>query len=105
MPIKRYRQTYKCLVFVLIIGLILCACNKTTSLTAAQVIYSGPIALDGCGWLIETAQETYMPELLDSSFQIDSLQIFINYDLLGFRSACGLVPDAFETIEITHIEK
>lgn len=105
MPNKQYRQACKCIILELIIGLILCACNKTPSLTTAQVIYSGPIALDGCGWLIETAQETYMPELLDSSFQIDSLQIFINYDLLGYRSACGLVPDAFETIEITHIEK
>ena len=105
MRIKRYRQKHKCITLVLIIGLILCTCNKTPSLTTARVIYSGPIALDGCGWLIETAQETYMPELLDSSYQIDSIQIFINYDLLGFRSACGLAPNAFETIEITHIEK
>ena len=92
----------KKLLGILIIGLSSCSQNDTTNAT----IYDyGPIAADGCGWVVEIGSEIFKPsEELPSAFQVDSLEVEIKYKELNSKAACGLQPDAFTEIEIKSIK-
>jgi len=69
----------------------------------ATVIYTGPLAADGCGWLIKSAatDSTYSPKNLAASFQVDGLKIHVSYDKLKTRYHCGQIANSPGITQIT----
>jgi hypothetical protein len=68
------------------------------------VIWAGEPASDGCGWLININDSTYSPINLGSSYQIDSLNIFLSFNKLDTRNHCGWRQPGYAEIEITKIK-
>ena len=76
---------------------IIASCDKydkpSWEKSQATVSYAGPIALDGCGWLIILPNnEVYKPENLPEEFMINDLEVMITYKILE-TFTCGINPD------------
>jgi len=75
----------------------------------ATVSYSGPIAVDGCGWLIILPNnEVYKPENLPEEFMINDLEVDITYKILEETFRCGFTPPGtppHQVIKIDRIKK
>ena len=67
--------------------------NTSVPVTAnATVINSGPIAADGCGWLIKINDSTvFSPVNLSADFQQDNLKVNVAYTQLTTRTSCGML--------------
>jgi hypothetical protein len=74
-----------------------------------KIINSGPVAADGCGWLIEVPiQDTiihYSPINLSVDFQVDDLQVILTYKRLLSQLRCGIAASTYPEIEIIEIEE
>lgn len=83
------------------------SCNKDepVKLNSHQgiVLFSGDPAVDGCGWMIEIGQEKYSPVTLKSEFQIDSLGVIVDYNILSTEWNCGWREPGYRQIEILNI--
>lgn len=79
------------------------SCNKEKAVSGTVLDY-GPLAVDGCGWVIQVGEGIFHPTNLDPQYQIDNLKIKFNYKLLGSDFYCGLLPTIYEEIEILSIE-
>ena len=55
------------------------------------VIYSGPQAADGCGWLVKTdvADSIFSVPDLAAQYQVNNLKLHITYHRLATRFYCG----------------
>ena len=84
---------------VLFVALIAISCDKDDFVSATVYDYGDP-ALDGCGWVVEVGNEIYKPTNLAPELQKDRLVIQIDFDKLNSRANCGLMPDAYQEIEI-----
>jgi hypothetical protein len=77
--------------------------------TNATIINSGPVAADGCGWLVKinASNTEYSPSNLSAAFQKDSLSVSISYTLLTTRFGCGMLANngGLPMIEIKSITK
>ena len=58
--------------------------------TTATIINSGPIAADGCGWLVKIRSVSYHPFTLDSKYQVNDLKVNITYELLADKFQCNV---------------
>jgi hypothetical protein len=57
----------------------------------ATVVFEGPVATDGCGWLVKTDDtHTYQPDVLNVAFQQDQLSVKIIYKLTSDNFICGI---------------
>lgn len=66
------------------------SCKKEEGLIHATIIYSGPIAADGCEWLLWVDNTTgYSPVNLDTAFMIDHLEVLVAFDVTGDSFICG----------------
>jgi hypothetical protein len=84
--------------------LVILSCKKlhdspkvdTAKITSADitVLYSGPQAADGCGWLIKTdiADSTFSVPDLPAQYLVNKLKLHIAYHRLATRFYCGDVP-------------
>ena len=86
----------------LLITFVVLACNKQKSKDGVVKDY-GPIALDGCGWVIEVNGEVYSPTNLDSVYQSNDLNITFDFKKLKSTIKCGLQADVYDQIEILKI--
>ncbi len=81
----------------LVLMLIASSCKKLDSISVpvtanATVINSGPIAADGCGWLIRLNDSTeFSPINLSADFQQDNLKVNVAYTQLTTRTSCGML--------------
>jgi hypothetical protein len=79
--------------------MIVSSCKKSDSSILiisedATIIDRGDIAADGCGWQIITKTDsTYVPQNLNSQFQINNLPVHITYHKLKTRYYCGQVAN------------
>jgi len=98
---------------MLLLALVIPSCKKLGSSSAtltsnATIVYSGPIAADGCGWLIRLNDSTeFSPVNLSADFQQDNLKVNINYAQLSTRIFCGMLagnPGILQ-IKINNIQK
>jgi len=96
-----------------ILMLVASSCKKLDNTSApvtanATVINSGPIAADGCGWLIRLNDSTeFSPVNLSAGFQQDNLKANIAYTQLSTRTSCGMLagnPGIIQT-RIDHLQK
>jgi hypothetical protein len=71
-----------------------------------MVLNLGNPAADGCGWVIRVDHVDYTPINLDTTFQQDSLQVKVTYDLLQSRFQCGFAANiGFSEIKIKSISE
>ena len=88
--------------YILLIGLLLtlsCKKSKTESEVfptgtfidvPMTVLYTGPVAADGCDWcLVDSGFVYFSPENLDVSFKVNNTQVFVTYKYAGTRFGCG----------------
>ena len=73
----------------------------------ATIINSGPVEVDGCGWLIKIngSDSTYSPTNLATQYKVDSLQVRITYKRLSQRFLCGVAGSGISEIQINAISK
>jgi hypothetical protein len=66
-------------------------CLDNNSYKNATIIFGGPVATDGCGWLVKIdATHTYQPDVLNAAFQQDQLPVKISYELTPDKFTCGI---------------
>ena len=97
--------------FVFIAFLLLpLACKKDKSCNTlpvdATIVWSGPVAADGCDWLVKTDSVTfYHPDVLDTDFQHDGLNVKIKFTQTNQRFACGFSNMGPYVIHVISIRK
>ncbi len=91
--------------FILCSGLfIMSSCSKNDTTYAGMVRFSGDVAVDGCGWVIDVENGTFHPTNLTAEFQQDSLEVEVSYKLTNESFNCGF-GNSLKIIEISSIEK
>ncbi len=97
---------------VILFALAIFSCKKNNNsgqvVTAdATIINSGPVAADGCGWVVRIngSDSTYSPTNLATQYKIDSLQVHITYKRLSQRFSCGAIGGGIPAIQINAISK
>jgi hypothetical protein len=102
------RTAYICLLFLLF------ACKKEASCedcvpahtgTFGTVEYAGPVAGDGCDWVIIIDGSHYHPDKLDPDFLKDSTEVELDYIPTGDIYRCGIASTGIPVIHITSIKK
>ncbi len=88
---------------ILLAAFIILSCDKNDFVDATVYDFGEP-AVDGCGWVIEVGSEFYKPTNLEPQYQIDQLEIKIDFEKLSSRANCGLLPNAYQEIEIIKIK-
>ena len=78
-------------------------CGPTFQEFSAVIKDHGPIAADGCGWLVEIDGVLYHPTNLASNFQQDNLGVVIQFQELEEPFRCGLAATEYPAIEIVNI--
>lgn len=80
-------------------------CLDNSSYKNATIVYEGPVATDGCGWLIKAdSTHTYHPDVLNVAFQKDQLQVKITYELTADKFTCGLGAAHIPVIHVIDIK-
>ncbi|MGZ3753134.1 MAG: hypothetical protein ACXVB0_18405 [Mucilaginibacter sp.] len=99
-----------CLLLLIVIA---SSCKKDNNKSVAHatanaiVFNSGPVAADGCGWLVKIigTNEEYSPVNLSSTFQTDSLRVNITYHVLTTKLGCGMAGGGMTQIQLDLIKK
>ncbi|MEO8764943.1 MAG: hypothetical protein ABI416_11675 [Ginsengibacter sp.] len=82
-----------------------CQDNNKDPYKNATVVFGGPVATDGCGWLIKIdATHTYHPDALNVAFQQDQLPVKIDYELTTDQFICGVAGLHITTIHVKDIK-
>jgi hypothetical protein len=79
-------------------------CSKNETTYAGLIRYSGDVAVDGCGWVIDMETGTYHPTNLATEFQQDSLHVDFSYKDISGSFNCGF-GSSLKQIEITAMQK
>jgi hypothetical protein len=90
-----------------LIGFTACKKDEKDLVADAVVKYTGALAADGCGYLIETDNTTYKAENLPAEYEQDKLVVHIRYKVLNTKYYCGMLPNnaGITYIHINSIEK
>lgn len=80
------------------------SCKKSETTYSALVRYSGDIAVDGCGWVLDMESGTVHPTNLEVEFQQDSLLVEISYKESSGTFNCGF-GTSLKQIELLSISK
>jgi hypothetical protein len=92
----------------------LCSCKKDKSCedcvpahtgTFATVEYAGPLAADGCDWVIIINGTHFHPDVLDPAFLQTSTEVEVDYIPTGDIFRCGFANTGIPVIHITSIKK
>ena len=67
----------------------------------ALIINTGPVAADGCGFLVKVDSNFYHADNLPSQFQRDSLIVDIDYISLTTKFQCSMNPN--NILPVIHI--
>ncbi|MBX7182047.1 MAG: hypothetical protein K1X82_08045 [Bacteroidia bacterium] len=91
--------------FIVLFSLsVISSCKKNETTYSALVRYSGDIAVDGCGWVLDLETGTCHPTNLDADFQQDSLLVEISYKEISGTFNCGF-GTSLKQIELLSISK
>ncbi|MBS1594920.1 MAG: hypothetical protein JST90_11365 [Bacteroidetes bacterium] len=93
--------------FALCLGFSSCKKGATTcsNPVSAIILDRGPVAGDGCGWVVRIDSTDYHPTNLPSSYQTDSLRVNVSYTSDTSHFYCGLLPTAMPVMNVMCIEK
>ena len=102
-------------IIVVFLMLCFCSCAKEKSCEDCipthqpakngVVIYTGPVAGDGCEWCIVIDGVNYSPDNLSTAFQQTDLPVNVEYQLTGQTFGCGFGNIQLHVIHITSIRK
>jgi hypothetical protein len=81
-----------------------CKKNKT-HYEEGTILWTGDVAVDGCGWLIESREQLFHPLNLTSEFQQDSLKVLVDLRYANESFSCGVMPTTYPSVEIKNIKK
>lgn len=106
----------KAILIILFPAIIISSCKKAANPqvqapknTNAMIVYSGPVAADGCEWLVEIngTNEVYSPVNLSPTFKKDSLKVNVTFNVLTTKFHCGSLANnpGITQIEIASISK
>lgn len=73
--------------------------------TDAIIIYAGDPSVDGCGWLISISDTIYKPINLEEAFQVDSLEVSLEYQLLDSKWSCAWQLDKYTEVKVKNMQK
>ena len=100
------------IVFTLTILLFSCkkenSCKKCheKDYKSATVIWSGPVAADGCDWLIKIdSSHYYHPDTLAADFKYNELNVKICYQEVSDKFYCGFTGSGMPVIHVIDIRK
>ncbi len=108
---RKFRILMSSVIVFGLVTIIAFSCHKgnTTSVKPtitgikATIIYTGDIAADGCGYLVQTDSVTfYHADNLLQDFQKDKLNVTVNYELSDAPFQCGMNPN--NHIPVIHIK-
>ena len=80
------------------------SCTKNETTYAGLVRFSGDVAVDGCGWVIDVENGTFHATNLSAEFQQDSLEVELSYKKTNETFNCGF-GNSLKIIEISSMEK
>ena len=79
-------------------------CGKKRQLTCAKEIiinYEGPLAGDGCEWVVTSDGQRFHPLSLDDNMKQNGMHAHAAYKLTGDTFYCGIMPMKLPVIEFT----
>lgn len=96
------------LVFTLIAAFLMISCvkpatDKTDELCEDGIIkYTGPIELDGCGFMVMIDSINHKPTNLPAQFEEDGLEVYLCYKVLPelYEGCFRVFPPAIEITDI-----
>lgn len=105
---KSFKFFTSLILIVFILISVFSSCNKEEKeseyWTEAYVINDGSPALDGCGIVLSISDTLYEPKTpIDSIYAIDSLPVFVKYELTGQNG--GFCWAMLKQISIAEIKK
>jgi len=74
---------------------------KTSGVGNAMIVNTGPIAADGCGWLVKIDSNFYHADNLPVQFQKDNLNVNIDYNPSTSKFQCSTNPN--NLISVIHL--
>lgn len=82
------------------------ACNSETGFKHAVIIYTGPVEGDGCDWVVQIGADQYFhPDVLDTEFKENELNVKICYELATDKFQCGIAGIGMPVIHVLKIKK
>ncbi|RQO31989.1 hypothetical protein DBR32_04090 [Taibaiella sp. KBW10] len=89
-----------------ILGLSLASCHSDKNLVEAEVVDTGDISSDGCGYLLRLNDSALLKPLdLPSAYHHNGLAVKIEYSYSGKKDTCNYGPKVYEMVNITKIKK
>ncbi len=79
-------------------------CPEPSQFVSATINYTGPLAGDGCEWVVQIDSVQYHPDHLDSAFLVNGLQVKILYDGTTDKFICGLAALQLPVIHVVGIK-
>jgi len=79
----------------------------STSKQNGIILWSGPVAADGCDWLIKIDNESFHSDNLPDNFKKDGMKVKIKYSIKPPANDffCGIAASSYRTIDIESISK
>jgi hypothetical protein len=71
----------------------------------ARIVYTGPPAADGCGWMVYLNGTYYSPVSIPFPFQKTDMDVKICYKVLEEKIICGLAASEIPVLRILRIRK
>ena len=89
------RQISLAFLFTLFVGLTACGDDDITIDEVTGRVFQGTAAngYEDCGWLIAIGGQDYVPNVLNSQFREENLQVFLKVEFLNEPADCG-APDS-----------
>jgi hypothetical protein len=112
--VVRKKQTVAMRTALICFLFFLCACSKDKSCedcvpspigTFGTVEYAGPVAADGCDWVIIINGSHYHPDELDPGYLHSSTEVELEYFTTGDIYRCGFANTGIPVIHITRIKR
>ncbi len=81
-------------------------CKGKDSYVDATILFTGPVATDGCDWVVRVGDtQYYHPETLPPTYLQNDLAVKICYELTGEQFHCGLAGTGMPVIRVIDIRK
>jgi len=97
------------LLFVCLSMAFQCENDGTSEMIEAEIIFTGMVAADGCGWLLRINGQNYSPIELPESFQSKNITVQVMVKYLDSSFQCGMSPDnrisQIEILKIKHLSE
>ena len=82
------------------------SCNTEQGYVDAIVLDTGPLASDGCGWVVRIGNDQYYhPDALNAEFMQNNLNVKICYELTTDQFHCGIAGSGMPVIHVLEIRK